>query len=248
MTKAHTNIIIVILNWLHLGRPRVCPQLACLGTPLNGDQIAYVARIEHMSQRCFDLGSISAPQLGRTCGKVESVSHLLVALMEYAKDVKLELDPYSNSRTNHDKFFDTTINMKDTSSVKVGTLDSAVLQVAKDVEPARIGFKTPRPNFDPRRLYQGETLEAYEDPAVLEIPAKTSRLPRPRFRASHQNKMGLFSLLDGVGRLAIFCLSWITNTLLVNGLFAVIKDSLKDRLISDARVPNAHERGLKYWT
>ena len=128
------------------------------------------------------------------------------------------------------------------------TLNADGLQVAKEIAPHRISFKTKKPCFDPRKLFQGSTLEAYDDPSVLATEAKAVHLPRARVRATTKNKMGLFQLLDGVGRLAIFTTTMILNMLLVNGLFAVIKDALKDRLILDARVPNLHEIGLKHWT
>lgn len=122
------------------------------------------------------------------------------------------------------------------------------MQVAKPVEPERISFKSKAPNFDPRKLYQGQTLAAYNDPSTLACEARAVHLPRVKVNATRANKFGLFNLLDGVGRLAIFSVACIVNDLLVNGLFAVIKDAVKDRLILDARVPNLHEVGLKYWT
>ena len=45
----------------------------------------------------------------------------------------------------------------------------------------------------------------------------------------YKNRIGLFNLLDGVGRLRIFTLAFI-DMQMANGLFAVIKDMLKDRL------------------
>ena len=54
-------------------------------------------------------------------------------------------------------------------------------------------------------------------------------------------------MLDGVNRLAIFNIAFV-HMQFANGLFAVIKDALKDRLILDARVPNLYERALTFWT
>lgn len=62
--------------------------------------------------------------------------------------------------------------------------------------------------------------------------------PRPRLRVdcSRREKVRLFELLGSTGRLALFGPSDVTPAF-GSGLFAVLKDSKRDRLIMDSSGP-----------
>ena len=58
-----------------------------------------------------------------------------------------------------------------------------------------------------------------------------------RVHASFEEKLKLLELFDRTGRLGFVGFSSVDREL-VNGLFTVVKDLEKDRLILDARPPN----------
>ena len=47
----HMNIIIITLNWLHLGKPSVAPYECRLGRQLNQTQLDAPACLEHIATR-----------------------------------------------------------------------------------------------------------------------------------------------------------------------------------------------------
>lgn len=93
--KAHVNSMIIILNWLHLGKPFAAPMHCVLGQPLSAEQWAAIKRIEFLAGRCLELENVGVKELGRTNGKVESVSHMLVALTSFGCAVGHDFDPYT---------------------------------------------------------------------------------------------------------------------------------------------------------
>ena len=65
--------------------------------------------------------------------------------------------------------------------------------------------------------------------------------------ASRENKLLLFRALASTGRLGILQPDEV-RTGITSGLFAVVKDLERDRLILDGRGANVYEKPLSHWT
>ena len=106
----------------------------------------------------------------------------------------------------------------------------------------------PAPAFDPRPFFDLSTAFAYEHPLqrVLEIPREAPPA-RSVVMASRDNKLELFKALAATGRLGILDHAEVRPGI-ASGLFSVVKDLDRDRLILDGRGANVYERPLSYWT
>ena len=85
---------------------------------------------------------------------------MLVALTKLTSSREHSLDPYGRAdkyRQVPDHEYSST---RDSRTHIVGKLKSGELQVAKDVDPDRLSFKTGVPAFDPGRVFDEETLAA----------------------------------------------------------------------------------------
>jgi hypothetical protein len=94
-------------------------------------------------------------------------------------------------------------------------------------------------------LLSETTAARYIAPLDHRLPAPKGPMPRVKVRASRLRQLQLFEKLDSTGRLAIFAYEKRDD---VSGLFALVKDLLKDRMILDARPPNLWEEGINEWT
>ena len=65
--------------------------------------------------------------------------------------------------------------------------------------------------------------------------------------ATKRNKLELYRLLATTGRLGILDRGEV-RTGIASGLFSVVKDLGRDRLILDGRGANVYEKPLSYWT
>ncbi|CAE8722794.1 unnamed protein product, partial [Polarella glacialis] len=133
---------------------------------------------------------------------------------------------------------------RDYGSVEIGKCHQATVTPAKEVDPERLTFSG-RPAFDPLPLLSGETAEIYARPLDHRSEKPRSKPPVVRFQATRRNKLRLFEKLDAAGRLRLFPARMLVQA---NGLFALVKDLAKGRLIFDARPLNVFEPGLNFWT
>ena len=119
--------------------------------------------------------------------------------------------------------------------------------VAKDLEAHRLKL-TGRPSFNPLPHLDLEAAAHYENPfAFMKDPSEVSeKLPRPRFRASREEKLKVLDLLDKTGRLTFHPARDVLPAY-TNGLFGLVKSQEKDRLILDARCPNLRESLTGAW-
>ena len=105
------------------------------------------------------------------------------------------------------------------------------------------GLLTPlgRPTFDPVPFLDNANRQVYKDPLKFTRPlAPDASLPKVRVHATRANAVRLLEVLDASGRLKLVPASELRPRLR-NGVFALAKDEARDRMILDARAPNAVE-------
>lgn len=71
--KKGINLCVAALNWLHLRRPTSCPEALWLFTPLKPTQWRVVRQIERCMLAWKEIDPITAEDIGRSAGKVESI-------------------------------------------------------------------------------------------------------------------------------------------------------------------------------
>ena len=119
--------------------------------------------------------------------------------------------------------------------------------VAKNLEAHRLTMGG-RPSFDPLPHLDPEAKAHYQNPFdwMIEPDAVEEPLPRPKVRATRAEKHQVLQLLDSTDRLRFVPASSV-DPRFANGLFAIIKDQVKDRMILDARCPNLQESSTGRW-
>eukprot|EP00435_Cladocopium_sp_Y103_P036257 s2760_g9.t1 len=129
----------------------------------------------------------------------------------------------------------------------VGKTDRDPVMTAKSIVASRITFPGP-PSFDPRPYFDSSTLERYDQPISKGFhPSEVAEAPpRVSVRATPKNRIALFAKLAASGRLkpipkASFHAGY------TSGLFAVVKDQSRDRMILDGRPANLLDRGQHKW-
>ena len=104
------------------------------------------------------------------------------------------------------------------------------------------------PVFDPTPFLDDESVAIFERPlqCALDPEGYDGRIPFVQVHCSKEKKVALFSLLDASGRLALHR-GCDVRPRFAGGVFAVVKDSLRDRLILDARPANLLETPATRW-
>ena len=182
--------------------------------------------------------------MGRTAAKVESIEAVLVRLEEVAEEVKEGLGGYKGCRRSHKPAF----SFEEEHEAEVlGRVGSNLEHVAKDIEPHRLKF-VGEPSFDPTPFLDYANREQYNRPLDLsfEESLEDLDLPRVKVRCKRGQGVQLLEKLDGVKRLALVPLKGVREHLL-NGMFCLPKDQHRDRMILDARRPNAVEASERRW-
>ena len=67
------NMMVITLNWLHLGGPRRTPSDFYNRARLTPEQLGIVGRLRRLAQEWNESGSIQAEDMGRSAGKIESL-------------------------------------------------------------------------------------------------------------------------------------------------------------------------------
>ena len=239
---------IVVLDWLWLGRPSVAPVSICLGQKLTSKQWRTVHLLEHLGEDENSRLEVDAASMGRVASKAETSSdeisalHRAVAILttegwsnqwprSFTPDARVEASDYED-----DFRFGQLL----------GEIDVPSSVAAKPIQADRITFAG-SPSFDPQQLFDKETFAAYDDPLALATPIDQSPdPPMVRVLATAQEKIKLFKKLASTGRLQIFHPDEVFPAYAA-GVFSVVKDLERDRLILDARPCNLRERSLNKW-
>ena len=72
---AAVNLVVLVLNWLHLRKAAVCPPEITLGRPLSRSQWRVVRHLELAMGACKCASAVSATDMGRTAAKMEEAEN-----------------------------------------------------------------------------------------------------------------------------------------------------------------------------
>ena len=157
ITKAHTNLVICILSWLHLGRPAAASRSIRKGCGLSPAQVGAATRIEKLISHHLDQPPITSDDLGRSATKVENVNQILEKFYPAVQHLESQFACAGYNKTNKGEKstydFADEFNGKDPGTYCVGYLDAKNIEVAKEIVPDRIVFKG-EPTFDPKNIFE----------------------------------------------------------------------------------------------
>ena len=235
--------VVIVLNFLHLGRPHDASGLAQVGRKLNRRQWKAVQHFEQLLQAWTTHEPVTPSVMGRTAGKVESLEAILRSLEEQAEDLLKQHSGYfCNSLPQFDQ-----IGVPPAERAKLGSMTADSLSTFKPVQASRLNF-VGIPRFDPSPYLDPLGKKIFNNPLEMRMPASDChvRPPKLKVHCSHNEKIKLFELLDASSRLSIHQ-SWEVTPRFGNGLFAVTKNLERDRLILDARGANLLEAPPRRW-
>eukprot|EP00434_Breviolum_minutum_P030991 symbB.v1.2.027409.t1/scaffold2802.1/size122644/5 len=227
------NAIVLLLDWLHLGQPGACPREFSFAAPLTGAQQAVVQRLEKLCRPWDAAPPVTAADMGRSAGKVETLEEQLKVLMKEASALTTGYGPGAGGGQS--------IKKKKESDV------FADVVLAKPVEADRLTFGG-RPSFDPSPYLEDATRAWFQDP-LKHAQKPDPDFPPPRVQVSGERSeiLKLLHRLDETDRLEIFPASAIRMTHRA-GLFCLPKSLQRERLILDSRPQNELEDQLLAWT
>lgn len=231
--------MVICLNWLHLGSPSRVPADYEPLAAMTGEQRGVLQRLKRLSSCWLDCPMISAADMGRTAGKVESLQDSLARLTSSAAAILKSFD----YRTNVKKPPENKEQPAPSSQTMV-----AEVQLAKEVEADRLSFGG-RPCFHPSQLLNQRARQIFDAPLDHSLHPSESpdAPPRAHVRGARNELIKLLHKLDDTGRLALFGPHQVRLGHRA-GVFCLIKNQQQDRLILDSRGANLLEEGLVDWT
>ena len=218
------NCVVLTLNWLYLGQPSTCPRTLSLhlGAKPSARQWRAVLNLKRNVEFWNRAGTFGPAEMGRAASKFEGLEDRLQACKREWASVPEGL-PLSEA-----------------------CLSFEVPSHALPVEPDRLNFPG-QPSFDPTPFLDTANRRVYEDPLRHARPLEPDApLPRVRVHDTRANALKLLEVLDASGRLKLVKAQELRPRLR-NGVFALAKDEARDRMILDARAPNAVEQTENRW-
>ena len=238
------NFVVAALSWLFLNRPQVAPPCICRQENLDKKQWAIVHRFERQLEEMVSTDAVGPNEMGRTAAKMEGLDSLLETL--HGEAMRLLPMAYKKQSSEPRRL---KVGASGSAGHVVGSLRMSNPVVAKEVEPNRLSVPSEPPEFRPEELLPKHHRDVYEDPVKFAIdPAAASELPpRVQLHASRSQAFELLHFLDRRHRLSLAPESKVRASHPC-GVFALVKDQSKDRMILDARPPNQLEEALVEWT
>ena len=241
------NLMVLMLSWLHMKKPSICPPALHPRMHLSGAQWSVVRRLERLIEDVSLSGEIGPKEMGRTAARLEGLEEVIHEMHVFAR----KLAPQEYLRRS---LFAKSSPLKagcDAGSrgSVIGKLKSNSMVLAKEVEPERLSFPKELPAFDPTPLLPSSHQQVFLDPVSLAIPPAEAieSPPKVQVRAAKHRSWKLLQFLDEHRRLKLAPESKIRRSHLC-GAFSLLKDQLQDRLILDARPPNSLEPTYAEWT
>ena len=87
------NMMVITLNWLHLGGPRRIPSDFYSRARLTPEQLGIVSRLRRLAQEWNESGPIQAEDMGRSAGKIESLEAQYNSLQQRRSDLLAQEGP-----------------------------------------------------------------------------------------------------------------------------------------------------------
>ena len=168
----------------------------------------------------FELGVLSATDMGRTAGRIEDLE---VALQKLKQLNSGNSSPHRGSIS------------------ELGRLGGSKVGTFKPVESERLQFRG-FPDFDPTPFLDAHSEEIYEHPFEHSIDPDEfmGEVPRVRVHCSREERLKLYQLLDKSKRVKLFTEEQVRRKF-GSGVLAVLKSMELDRLILDSRPHNLLE-------
>jgi len=186
---------------------------------------------------------VDALGMGRSAAKAETQDDEVAALHRALLQVQQSTSFYGMDRSSLSSRLAEADEQRFSGEV-VGKLQTKPFVTAKPIEADRLQFGPP-PAFDPLPYMDNKTAAMYLDPGLFHRP-EPEPPPKVTVRAAMSEKLRLYEKLAATGRLRLLDLSEVEE-LYSSGLFAVVKDLERDRLIMDSRPANSREIGLNHW-
>lgn len=243
--KRGVSAVVIVLNFIALGRPRHCSEELRINRPLNKSQWEGIRRLEHLMKAWIEVSPIDAEAMGRTASKIESLEETLAGLEAAASHLAQDGRGYFVSKTSPTTFAKPGGAQRGCS---LGHWTSGdVFSTFKEVDPSRLSF-VGTPSFNPSPYLDELSRRIFENPLATRDDPSSYRGKKPKLKVhcSLNEKVKLFELLDSSGRLGLHRPSEVQADF-GSGLFSVVKDMKKDRLILDSRGANLLERPAQRW-
>ncbi len=234
--------VVIVLNYLHLNRPRSIAATLKPQQKLNKRQWEGVKRLEDYAKAWLEVSPIGPEEMGRTAAKVESLEEVIHQLETQAAKIT-DCDSYFKQRMREDREGDPQRKQ----SMATGATVPGGMTTFKELDSSRLTF-VGRPSFDPTPFLDPVSKRIFQDPLSARSPItpETRKPPRLRVHCSKSEKIRLFELLDSTDRLAFHRGDEVTPYY-GSGLFAVTQSLEKDRLILDSRGANLLESPPGRW-
>lgn len=241
---------VAMLDWLVLGSPSASPGAIGLGRPLNARQWSVVRTLEHLIQDGNTPNSVDAGDMGRAASKVEDFQDCLAALHRAVGS----LQAFGGDYMSHELSRPRSMNLDDFDEcspldcgVPVGRLDRAVPIAAKPLIAQRLHFPE-APRFDPHPYFDEATTLRYDAPLSAGfVPEEVvQKPPHVQVRAQRCERVKLYKKLAAAKMIEMVGDDEFYPDYR-SGLFAVVKDSERDRMVLDGRPANMLDKGQTKW-
>ena len=241
--KRLLNLTVAMLNFLHLGRPSLCPPAVRVGTPLNRRQWAAVNGLQHLVFGSFFPLRFEPADYGRIGHKVEGQDRTLAALGRAAASLCRGFAGYMPKADAPTSPHQGPVPVEAVGSLP-GRPDVAALPIVAD----RVKLPA-KPCFRPQPYMDSTTKEFYDH------PLRFARRPEPgvdqppfvKILADRTQTLLLLRSLAQSGRLQRLDTVPAERLGWGAGAFCVAKDELRDRLVLDARPANQLESFPGRW-
>ncbi|CAE7648407.1 Cdk10, partial [Symbiodinium necroappetens] len=244
------NLVVAVLSWLALDCPAAGPAWISLGQPLTGEQRGAVRRLESFVRVLVRQPMVGPSEMGRVAAKVEAVEQQLGRLETIARRLGRVSSHYLGNPDHID--YDSPpparfLRVGAGLCSGRGVYDHGGDRAFDRLLASRL-VMTGRPAFDPTPHLDPEARSHYLDPAAWMKDPETldEALPRPKFKATRAERLRVLKMLDDTDRLR-FIPADLVDPRFTSGLFAIIKDQDRDRMIMDCRCPNALESATGRW-
>lgn len=237
---------VAVFDWLCLGSPLHAPAMIKMGMKLSASQWSAVRMLEHLAVDGNTPEFVDAGDMGRSAGKVEDLEEHLSVLSRAFSDLHAFEGGYwaaGGSRPFEEADCSTPLRCGEA----VGRSEKEAVISAKPLIADRLQFPA-APSFDPVPYFDEGTASRYENPRTLgKVPSEVEENPPAvQIRADKYNRMMLFKKLAESGRLRMIPHdSFYSNYR--SGMFSVVKDQFRDRLILDGRPANLLDRSQSKW-
>ena len=247
------NMVVLVLNWLYLRRPKTCPAEICLGARLNRLQWRVVRNLERLLEAWNSTAVIDASCMGRSASKIENMEEVVWKLAQFEKSASDWLDEIAPSTSDNFKgssrqFVHAPGLQRVSAGEEVGELPSSDIITARPIVADRLNFRD-EPRFDPGPFLDSRGKAVYFDPINSASSPADLLIDPPvvRIHASEEEKWKLYKKLDAGKRLGIVPFEDALPGFQA-GLFSVLKSSDQDRLIFDSRPFNCLEEECGPWS